>query len=372
MTTVEPTMDSEERALFERAVAGALADAAGSDPADPTVVAGVLDEVEWFDALQAEPELAVSVLFSAAGRVLAPVLSTLGQMLGAVIGGDLRNPTAVLPPIGTWQPPGRLVAGVVTVRGLAGSVPASGQPVVVACAVDGGIEIVEVDPTGLDVLPVRGMDPALGMAVVSGSTPVRSVVSPVAAANWLQSGWLHVTDQEPVPCEPVGRAEAGTSWPQRRRSASEAWSEAVVLGQVALSLDLIGASRSMLELARAHALDRVQFDRPIASFQAVRHRLAESLVAIEGAEAVVHAAWEDLTPSLAKSAKAAAGLAARTTARHCQQVLAGIGFTYEHPFHRYLRRVLVLAELFGGADALTCGLGSDLLRSGSLAACLPL
>ena len=57
--------------------------------------------------------------------------------------------------------------------------------------------------------------------------------------------------------------------------------------------ELVGASRTMLELAREHALERVQFGRPISSFQAVRHRLAETLVAIETADAVLAAAWDD-------------------------------------------------------------------------------
>ena len=52
-----------------------------------------------------------------------------------------------------------------------------------------------------------------------------------------------------------------------------------------------GASRTMLDLAREHAVERVQFDRPIAGFQAVRHRLAETLVAIEAADAALDAAW---------------------------------------------------------------------------------
>ena len=75
-------------------------------------------------------------------------------------------------------------------------------------------------------------------------------------------------------------------------------------------------------LARQHALDRVQFGRPIASFQAVRHRLAETLVAIEGAEATLSLPGDDNPDLTALLAKAAAGKAALTAARHCQQVLA--------------------------------------------------
>ncbi len=63
----------------------------------------------------------------------------------------------------------------------------------------------------------------------------------------------------------------------------------------------------MLSLARQHALDRVQFGRPIASFQAVRHRLAETLVAIEGAESTLRAATDDLGCLLAKAAAGSGG-----------------------------------------------------------------
>ena len=134
----------------------------------------------------------------------------------------------------------------------------------------------------------------------------------------------------------------------------------------------VGASRRMLGLAREHALERVQFGRPIAAFQAVRHRLADTLVAIETAEALLDAAWLDRSPTTASMAKATAGRSARTAARHCQQVLAGIGFTTEHDFHRSFRRILVLDELLGSARTLTRALGDDLLASRSLPPLLPL
>ena len=70
--------------------------------------------------------------------------------------------------------------------------------------------------------------------------------------------------------------------------------------------------------------------------------------------------------------KALAGRGARTTARHCQQVLAGIGFTTEHPLHRYVRRILVLEQLLGATRTLTRDLGNELLRTRQLPAPLPL
>ena len=176
-------------------------------------------------------------------------------------------------------------------------------------------------PDGVTVRPVAGIDPTLGLVEVTGDLP---------------------------------------------ESPSEVWSAAVAAGHVALADELVGASKAMLQLARDHAVERIQFGRPIAAFQAVRHRLAEALVAIEAADAALAAAWELESPTNAALAKAIAGRSARIVARHCQQVLAGIGFTAEHPFHRYLRRVLVLDGLLGDTRSLTKALGEEMLRTRQL------
>lgn len=134
----------------------------------------------------------------------------------------------------------------------------------------------------------------------------------------------------------------------------------------ALGWWLVGSSRAMLSLARRHALDREQFGRPIAAFQAVRHRLAETLVTIEGAEATLTLPGTDNADLTALLAKAAAGKAALTTARHCQQVLGGIGFTAEHALHHHVERVLVLDGLLGSSRELTRKAGAGLRARGSV------
>ena len=141
---------------------------------------------------------------------------------------------------------------------------------------------------------------------------------------------------------------------------------ALSAGRQALGWWLVGTSRAMLSLARRHAMDRVQFGRHISSFQAIRHRLAETLVAIEGAEATLHAAAQPDDPDglAALLAKAAAGQAALTAARHCQQVLGGIGFTAEHPLHHYVKRSLILDGLLGSARELTRQAGKTLTARG--------
>ncbi len=150
---------------------------------------------------------------------------------------------------------------------------------------------------------------------------------------------------------------------------------ALAAGRRAVGWWLAGAGRAMLSLARSHALDRVQFGRPIASFQAVRHRLADTFVALEAAEAALTAADTAASAASAASgtdgdlaavlAKAAAGQAALAAARHCQQVLGGIGFTAEHGLHRHVRRVLVLDGLLGSARELTREAGTLLLKERS-------
>jgi alkylation response protein AidB-like acyl-CoA dehydrogenase len=143
---------------------------------------------------------------------------------------------------------------------------------------------------------------------------------------------------------------------------------ALAAGRRAVGWWLVGTSRAMLALARQHALDRVQFGKRIGSFQAIRHRLAETLVAIEGAEATLRTVpdvQEEQVELASLLAKAAAGQAALTAARHCQQVLGGIGFTAEHGLHHHVKRSLILDGLLGSARELTMQAGAALRANGS-------
>jgi hypothetical protein len=176
-----------------------------------------------------------------------------------------------------------------------------------------------------------------------------TVPLPYAGGSWVR--W-----------ERVDRAGAGLDGEMPLRPVPAGNAVPLAAGRRALGWWLAGTGRAMLSLARAHAVDRVQFGKPIASFQAVRHRLAETLVAIEGAEATLVAADDDFGSLLAK---AAAGQAALTAAKHCQQVLAGIGFTAEHELHRHVRRALVLDGLLGSARELTREAGAMLRARGS-------
>ena len=157
---------------------------------------------------------------------------------------------------------------------------------------------------------------------------------------------------------------------QRVPEAGVVPAEALACGRRAIGWWLLGTGRAMLSLARQHAVDRVQFGKPIASFQAVRHKLAETLVALDGAEATLRAAGGDLRAAgdgelASLLAKAAAGQAALLAAKHCQQVLGGIGFTAEHALHHHVKRVLVLDGLLGSTHELTREAGRRVIATGS-------
>ncbi|GHB60297.1 acyl-CoA dehydrogenase [Streptomyces umbrinus] len=181
-----------------------------------------------------------------------------------------------------------------------------------------------------------------------GRPPGGVVPLPFAGGRWVE--WAR--DQEDGcavdPALPLRTVADGTPVP-------------LALGRQALGWWLLGTGHTMLALARQHVLDRHQFGRPLASFQALRHRLAETLVALEGAEATLVCADGDLSSLLAK---AAAGRAALAAARHCQQALGGIGFTAEHELHRHVERTLVLDGLLGSARELTREAGALLVARG--------
>jgi alkylation response protein AidB-like acyl-CoA dehydrogenase len=118
-----------------------------------------------------------------------------------------------------------------------------------------------------------------------------------------------------------------------------------------------GIARRCLDLAVDYAKVREQFGKPIGSFQAVKHLCAEML---ETSESVTAAAWDVSSVAFgddeqwAFAADVAAAVAfegAVSVAKSCIQVLGGIGFTFEHDAHLFLRRALVLRGLLGDSDA---------------------
>jgi hypothetical protein len=124
---------------------------------------------------------------------------------------------------------------------------------------------------------------------------------------------------------------------------------------VLVAAELMGTVRTLLEMTVSYARERVQFDRPIGSFQAVQHKLADVALDRERAEAAVFYAAMCVDagdPDAARAAhvaKAAAGVAARRAAKDAVQIHGGIGFTWEHDLHLFIRRAYTSEFLAGSS-----------------------
>ncbi|GMU78100.1 MAG: hypothetical protein AMXMBFR46_08960 [Acidimicrobiia bacterium] len=341
-------MDTAERTLLEETVrdvvarvatehwgegaAGGVSGAAAAG-ADETRARGIaaagavdaaLDDLGWREMLEAEPRDAVEIVFGALGAAGAAA-SVLDDVVVAALGMEPRPDLAVvLPEFGRWDPPASRAGDGVRATGIATARAASAAELVVVGADDGARFSAIVPRDEVVVVATGGVDPRGG---------------------WHRVG---IDLHGGVGSDPLGGAS---------------WDAAVAAGRRAVGHQVAGTARVMLDLARTHALERVQFGRPIVRFQAVRHRLAETLVAIEALEATLAAAWDEGGSLTAALAKVTAGRSSRTVAAHCQQVLAGIGFTTDHPFHLSLKRNLVLDGLFGTADDVATAIGRDLIAT---------
>ena len=131
---------------------------------------------------------------------------------------------------------------------------------------------------------------------------------------------------------------------------------AVEAAATALAVETVGATQTIFDITLAYAKQREQFGAPIGSFQAIKHKFADMLVALERARATSYfaaltIAEDDERRALAASmAKAAAGDCAALLAREGIQIHGGIGYTWEHDMHLYVRRVTSSSLLFGNAS----------------------
>ena len=169
-----------------------------------------------------------------------------------------------------------------------------------------------------------------------------------------------VTAQERLeqldPLTPVHRLE---NVPEGERRGDPMWLEAATV----TAAQLVGIAAACTDAAVGYAKERQQFDKPIGSFQAVKHICADMFVRTDTARAAVYAAAAALdAPGSADerravaAAKLLAGQAATANARSSLQVHGGMGFTWEVDVHLYLKRAWLLDKVFGGqgehADAI--------------------
>ena len=233
-----------------------------------------------------------------------------------------------------------------------------------------------------------------GRAAVPGPVVEHAAVAIPALAEAAQTGWLRAATageivltagtsalvpygaEADVLCiandgrvRAVARADVTDVTPRTsvdgsRRFAEVTWSRATPLpgvdadllrsrGAAGTAASLCGLAAHLVETTAAYVKERHQFGAPVGSFQAVKHHLANALIALEHARPAVYcAAWSIATaqPTLVRDAsfaKAYANEAAATAARVALQCHGAIGYTFEHDLHLWLKRVWSLQRAWG-------------------------
>jgi alkylation response protein AidB-like acyl-CoA dehydrogenase len=291
-----------------------------------------------------------AVLAEELGRVLAPgpLLATVtqyvpvvrevatpeqqGRFLGAVARGEVRGAFALTEASGSYDP--SEVAATAQPKGDALVLSGTKSFVIEAAAADelavvvrlagttgdDGVTVVVVARADIGVVPVRTLDGSRGVAHV-------------------------VLDGVRVGPERVLGAGAGAAAAVRR---------AVEEAAVALALETVGTCQTIFDITLEYAKNRRQFGVPIGSFQAIKHKFADMLIALERARATGYFAAltiaenDDRRTLAAAVAKAAAGDCQRLLGKEGIQIHGGIGYTWEHDMHLYVKRAKSNDAFFGG------------------------
>ena len=288
------------------------------------------------------------------GRAIAPVpflgsavvattaLLTAGDtgLLTELSSGSLTAALAVPFAIG----PGKLPAPTVRLEGpqpgdAAGTYRLSGEVLGVADALPADVLLIPADGVPYGLYAVRVRESGVGTAPVVSLDQTRQLCDVTlagAAARRVASG-------------PV---------------AESAMYSALLAGAGVLAAEQFGLAERALEITVAYVKERRQFARPVGGFQAIKHRLADLWVAVTQARAAARSAANGLvnqsgteTELAVALAKAACSDTAMKAAQEMIQLHGGIGFTWEHPAHMFLKRAKADSIGFGTADAHRASLG---------------
>jgi alkylation response protein AidB-like acyl-CoA dehydrogenase len=288
------------------------------------------------------------------GRAIAPVpflgsavvattaLLTAGdtELLTELASGSLTAALAV--PFATG--PGKLPAATVRIEGPqpgdeAGTYRLSGQVLGVADALPADVLLVPADGVPFGLYAVRVRESGVGAAPVVSLDQTRQLCDITLAGA-------------------VGRRVASG------QAAESAVRAALLAGAGVLASEQFGLAERALEITVAYVKERRQFARPVGGFQAIKHRLADLWVAVTQARAAARSAANGLvnqagteTELAVALAKAACSDTALKAAQEMIQLHGGIGFTWEHPAHLFLKRAKADSVGFGTADAHRASLG---------------
>jgi alkylation response protein AidB-like acyl-CoA dehydrogenase len=153
----------------------------------------------------------------------------------------------------------------------------------------------------------------------------------------------------------------------RSVTVTPARSSGLPLARLAIAHHILGCSDSLLETTVEHAMARQQFGRPVGTYQAVQHLLADAHTRRAALRDLCHAASETSRPgwpgpNLSSVVKAYAGTAGRVVAQATLQTLGAIGFTEEHSHQRHYRRIVALDAALGNSRELHRELGARVLE----------
>ena len=209
----------------------------------------------------------------------------------------------------------------------------SGQVLGVADALPADVLLVPADGVPYGLYAVRVADPGVGLA------PVVSLDQTRQLADITFAGAAAV------------RVASGPT-------AEAAVAAALLAGAGMLAAEQFGLAERALEITVAYVKERHQFARPVGGFQAIKHRLADLWVAVTQARAAARSAANGLVSAPGSEAELAVALAkaacsdtALKAAQEMMQLHGGIGFTWEHPAHLFLKRAKADSIGFGTADA---------------------
>jgi len=291
-----------------------------------------LGALGWDDVLDDDAPAALQALFETRGTTLSRA-DALGPVLAGAIADstqrpDLRSATVVLP---SALHPDRLTSRVdgdhLIVEGITTTTPIGSTSIVPVGA--GRVDVVLAlipSATEWSQHAIEGTDPSMGLFRVAATFPV-------SECDWVDG-----------------------------EAASAAWTACAARARWALAAELVSIGHHVIGRAVEYTGQRKQYGRPIGSFQALQHRLAGAHASVVGASHVVAEAATSGSAWVALVAKALAGRAAENACTQAQQSYGAIGFTWEHEFHRYLRRTYVLDWLFGGWRTLEREIGARLIE----------
>ena len=208
------------------------------------------------------------------------------------------------------------------------------------------LALLSADAPDTDTLANLAAGTSIGAVVFDPGYVVNGDVADVvvAAAEGRLTRWTSFTAEPLIAMDPTRRLAAVSAEDTAEIGPDPGLAD---YAAILLAAEQIGAAARCLDLTVAYTKDRVQFGRPIGSFQALKHRMADLYVLVQSARAVVDDAVTDPSPTLAALARIAASEAFSAVAGESIQMHGGVAITWEYDIQLYFKRAHASAQLLG-------------------------